>query len=131
MSWDKSTYQFSDITPIVRALMRRNENFYLGVLGNVMALGINDDYRNIEDYDLRVLIYRGGVVLEQMRRTHDCDSDDVITSSCFNFDEVPEKWALERFMDFSSYADMNGNRKQYDTYVLLGKHKKFIKDFLK
>ena len=131
MSWDKSTYQFSDITPIVRALMRRNENFYLGVLGNVMALGINDDYRNIEDYDLRVLIYRGGVVLEQMRRTHDCDSDDVICSTSFNFDEVPTRWALERYMDYASYTDLNGHSKQYDTYVLLRKHKKFIKDYLK
>ena len=133
MSWDKNTYSFSDITSLVRELMRRKENYHLGVLGKVSAMGVNDDYLNIDDYDLRILIYKGGVVLEQMRRANDCDANDYIVSEIFNFDEVPEKWALEKFTDYTEYVNSQTGKisPQYENFVGLDKYKKFIMEFIK
>lgn len=132
MSYDKNTYSFSDITPLVRELMRRKENYHLGVLGNVLAVGVNDNYNNIDDYDLRILIYKGGVILEQMRRTNDCDSDDTIVSSIFNFDEVPENWFLERYMDYTGFVNGKTGKisPQYEKFVDVTKFKKFIPKFM-
>jgi len=124
MSYNKNTYSFSDITPLVRELMRRKENYHLASLGDVSAMSVND---NIDVYTLRILIYSGGVVVEQMRKMNDCDSDDVVVSETFNFDEVPTKWPLVRVMDYYDYEKCQ----QYQNYVLLGKYKKFIEEFVK
>lgn len=127
MSWDKNTFMFSDITPIVRELIRKKEKYHLFNLGTVNAMGVNDTYNHIEDYNLRILIYSGGVILEQMRRTEDCDSDDCVVSESFNFDEVPDKWALERFVDYTEFT----NSKEYENFVSLDKYKTFIVEFIK
>ena len=117
----------SEITPIVRTLIKLKENYYLGILGSVKVLGVNDNINGIENYDLRILIYKGGIILEQMRRTCDCDSDDVIISETFNFDELPEKWALERTMDCEDYC----TAKEFENYVSLKKFRKFTEQFVK
>lgn len=123
MSYDKNTMIFSDITPLVRELIRRKENYHLATLGTVQAKGLNDYFKAVDDIDLRILIYSGGVVLEQMRRTSDCDLDDVIVSEVFNFNELPEKFALEKIVDVHPNKEMN--------FVYLLKFNKFIEPFLK
>lgn len=127
MSYEKNTFMFSEITPIVRTLIKLKENYYLGILGSVKGLGVNDNINGIDTYDLRILIYKGGIILEQMRRTEDCDSDDVIISETFNFDELPEKWPLERTMDCDDFC----NAKEFENYVSLKKFRKFTEQFVK
>lgn len=127
MSWDKNTIMFSDITPIIRTLINCDEKYFLGTLGSVKGLGNNDCWNGIDDYDLRILIYKGGVILEQMRRTCDCDGDDVIVSEVFNFDEMPDKWALERNVDYYDYFEC----KEFQNYISLDKFKSYINEFVK
>jgi hypothetical protein len=114
---------FSDITPLVRELIRRKENYHLATLGTVQAKGLNDYFKAVDDIDLRILIYSGGVVLEQMRRTSDCDLDDVIVSEVFNFNELPEKFALEKIVDVYPNKEEN--------FVYLAKFNKFTEQFVK
>lgn len=123
MSYDKNTMIFSDITPLVRELIRRKENYHLATLGTVQAKGLNDYFKAVDDIDLRILIYSGGVVLEQMRRTSDCDLDDVIVSEVFNFNELPEKFALEKIVDVYPNKEEN--------FVYLAKFNKFTEQFVK
>jgi hypothetical protein len=123
MSYDKNTMIFSDITPLTRELIRRKENYYLSKLGTVRALGLNDYFKAVDEIDLRILIYSGGVVLEQMRRTSDCDLDDVIVSEVFNFNELPEKFALEKIVDVHPNKEEN--------FVYLAKFNKFTEQFVK
>jgi len=124
---DKETIVFSNITPIVRLLVSKEENFHLNVIGNVETFGFNEDCYKIHDYDIRMLIYKGGVVLEQIKRSS-CDSiADVVVSHSFNFDEVPEFWHLEVY----SVYDDNHLCEEKQKHVDLGKYKKFIKEFVK
>jgi hypothetical protein len=127
MSWDKNTIMFSDITPITRELIRTKEKYQLFTIGKVKAMGLNDLIHGIEEYDLRILIYKGGVVVEQVRQMLDCDVDDVIVSETFNFDELPEKWPLIRNMDCAEYV----GAKKYEDFVSLKKYKKFVEEFIK
>lgn len=132
MSYDKNTYNFSDIVPIVRELIRNKEKYYLFTLGTVRAKGCNDDFRGIDDYNISILIYKGGVLLEQMRRTDDCDSDDCVVSESFNFDQIPDMWYLERTVDYEHFVDYNGAIvPEFTIPVELAKYKSFVKEFVK
>lgn len=126
MSWNKNTYSFSDITPIVRELIRTKEKYYLFTIDKIEAQGLNDLFHDIENYDIRLLIYKGGIVLEQMRKTCDYDNDDVIVSECFNLNELPEKWPIIRIMDYYDYDGC----KEYEQYVSLIKYKHHIEEFI-
>jgi len=97
----KTTHNMSDINSLVRSLIKEKKNYHLGVLGKVEAVGIHDEL------NLRILIYHGGVVLEQLRRSEDVNEEcyDAIVAQCFNFDEVPEKFPLIRVMDYYDYTD--------------------------
>ena len=123
MSQDKNTLNMSDVNTVVRIFIQNKENYYLGILGKVESAGIHDDI------PLQILIYRGGVVLEQLRIVDDIDQecDNMIVSVVFNFDEVPIKWPLERHVDYTE----NLHLKQYENYVDLDKFKKFIEMFVK
>lgn len=118
---NKTTINFSDITPIIRNLINKGEKYHLGVLGKVDVVGYGDEM------DLRVLIYKGGVILEQLRKMNDWNVDDVIVSETFNFDQVPDKWALERIMDYYNYPDC----KEYQRWTSVIHFKKFIEQFVK
>jgi len=119
----KTTYNMSDINSLVRSLIKDKKNYHLGVLGEVEAVGIHDEL------NLHILIYSGGVVLEQIRRLNDVDEErnDVIVSQCFNFDEVPEKFPLVRVMDHFDYTDC----KEFQNYKSTICFKKHIEPFLK
>ena len=123
MSQDKSTYNMSDINALVRSLIKGKKNYHLGVLGKVEAIGIHDEL------NLHILIYSGGVVLEQLRRSEDVNEEcyDAIVAQCFNFDEVPEKFPLIRVMDYYDYTDC----KEFQNYVSTIHFKKFVEQFLK
>ena len=127
MSWNKNTIVFSDITPITRELIRNKENYHLFTIGKIKARGLNDLINNTEEYCLSILIYKGGIILEQARQTIDCDGDDVIVSETFNFDELPDKWPLIRNMDYHDYDVA----KKFENYVSLIKYKKFVEEFIK
>jgi len=116
------TLIFSDITPLTRELIRSKEKYYLSTLGKVSSLSEEDYLKSTDDYDLRILIYKGGVVLERIRRVGEPGCNDVIISETFNFDEVPHEWYLERNLD------ANG-KKEFSHPVLLAKYKKFIEEF--
>ena len=121
MTPDKKTLNMSDVNILVRKLIARKENYHLGVLGKVEVIGIHDEI------DIQILIYRGGVVLEQVRKLNDDEENDVIISKCFNFDEVPVKFPLERFMDYYDYTDC----KEFQKYVSTIHFIKHIKQFIK
>lgn len=131
MSWDKQTHNFSDLTAVKNTLQKTNQNYILYNLGKVKDLG--NSYTEIfnDDIMLRMLIYKGGVILERMNRTRDCDSDDCVISECFNFDQVPDKWSLERYSDYEDYIDLEGNRsEEFENFVNLKEHKEFITKFI-
>jgi len=121
MTPDKKTLNLSDVNALTRLLISRKEKYHLGVLGKVEAVGINDDI------SLRILIYRGGVVLEQLRRLNDDEENDVIVSTSFNLNECPDKWPLEKVGDYYNYTDC----KEFQNYVSVIKFKQFIEPFLK
>lgn len=126
MSYPKNTIMFSDITPIVRDLIAKEEKYHLGVLGYVQAEGKNDDTYMIYSYALRILIYKGGILLEQMRRTSD-ELDDFIVSEKFNLDEMPDIWLLEKYVD----AQANVNPEDEINMVELYPFKKHVEEFVK
>jgi len=64
-------------------------------LGRVAGCGLNDDYREGDDYPIRKLEYRDVVILEKMLRNPDCDIDDYIMSYEFVKGQEPEDWKIE------------------------------------
>lgn len=99
MSWDKNTIITSDIDFIIRLLDRFKVRYKIKIIGEVAGLGLNDYFAGRDVYQIRKLTYCDIVVLEQMHRTHDCDSDDVLTSKEFKKKDVPKKWPLETYIE--------------------------------
>ena len=98
MSWEKNTINLSELDSVVAMLKKDNRPHTMTVLGEVLGLGLNDDSRY--NYKIRRLEYttlsgQGYVVLEQMQRTSDCDSDDHLVSMEYKKDEEPKNWQLE------------------------------------
>ena len=120
MTPDKNTLNMSNVNELVRSFIQSKENYHLGILGKVEPVGIHDEV------PLQILIYRGGVVLEQLRRLNDDEENDIIVSTCFNFDEVPERWPMERYMDAYDYL----NCKEFQSVVSTFKFKKSIDMFV-
>ena len=118
----KKTYSLSAMNDLVKTLKKEKKNHHLGFLGKVEATGINVDVY------LRILVYHGGVMLEQLRRLNDVNEerDDVIISEIYNFDQVPDKHPLIRVMDYFDYTDC----KEFQDYVIVIKFKKHITQFL-
>ena len=109
MSWDKNTIVCSQINAIISTLDICKKPYTLSVLGNVQGHGLNDDliiednsgelYPGSKYYDIRKLEFEGIVILEQMQRSHDCDTDDMIISVKFDKGSEPKTWPLEIYMD--------------------------------
>ena len=95
MSWDKNTIITSSVDSIIETLNNLNTPYCLEEIGKVRGDGLNDDYNGIDFYPLRKLEYEGFVVLEQIIRTTDCDTDDTIISKSFPKDKIPKRWKKE------------------------------------
>ena len=122
MSWDKNTWSCSQIDNTIKLLKEFNEPYKLTVLGKVKGLGLNDDfdtgfddngYPKIKYYEIRKLEYKNTIILEQMHRTYDCDSDDTLLSIQFEKGKEPEKWPLEIYIDGENFVDIDENDDKY------------------
>ena len=96
MSWDKNTYNLSEVNGIIRTLKGLNVSYKLTVLGKIRGRGLNDD--DNQYYSIRKLEYKNIIILEQMIRTTDCDTDDTIISYRFNKKEELKKWKIEKII---------------------------------
>ncbi len=95
MSYNKNTVRVSEINKTIELLKEFKVKYKLTVLGKVEGYGLNDDYKDDSTYEIRKLEYKDKVIIEQMVREEDCDSDDFITSKKFNKNKVPKKWKIE------------------------------------
>ena len=95
MSWDKNTIITSSVDSIIETLSNLNTPYCLEEIGKVRGYGLNDDYNGVDFYPLRKLEYGDFVVLEQIIRTTDCDTDDTIISKSFPKDKIPKRWKKE------------------------------------
>lgn len=101
MSWDKQTVDYSDIKIVLDTLNVIGVPYVLTELGKIRGNGLNDINEEGTEtyYSLRKLEYANRVILDQMQRTHDCDSDDCIVSITFYKKDVPQDWKLEIYVD--------------------------------
>lgn len=99
MSWNKNTTSTSKIDAVTWVLDFLGIPYELDILGHVIGLGLNDDYENNKTYPIRRLEIKNKVILEQMVRNNDCDTDDVIVSYIFDKEDEPEDWDLEIGLD--------------------------------
>jgi hypothetical protein len=105
MSWDKQTIVLSFVNATIATLKDLNILYTLTELGQVQGNGRNDDDlgKDAEGdpipigrcYPIRKLEYGDVVILEQMQRTHDCDTDDVILAFKFEKGKEPKDWQIE------------------------------------
>lgn len=127
MSWDKNTYNLSDIDSKVQILKELNVPFVVQFLADVKAMGMNDTYEDRDTYPLRLLKYsapnldssvqnatnKDVCFVEQMHRTYDCDTDDTILSIPIDLNNVPEKFPLEIYLDAEGHVDL-GQSVEFD-----------------
>lgn len=92
MSWNKNTINFSSLNAIKQVLDDLRIEYTLEVKERVIGQGNNDEFFGENPYELRRLSYRGFVVLEQIQKTSDCDSDDMIISQKFTRETEPKVW---------------------------------------
>lgn len=104
MSYNKNTQNFSDIDTIIEILTDLGIDYQLEEIGKIKALGVNDDYNNIEEYTLHRLTYNDFVILEQMYRDPDCDADDLLESYKFPIKDEPKNWSLEIYGEEEEYS---------------------------
>jgi len=81
----------------IEVLKKLGEPYSLTVLDKLQGYGLNDD--DDSWYDIRRLEYRDIVILEQMERVNECDSDDIIYSREFTIKNEPKPWPLEIKID--------------------------------
>lgn len=94
MSYEKQTINLSTINTTVEILQEENIPFKLTNITSVIGQGINDEEwgYNAEGeprlkqkiYLIRKLEYGNIIVVEQMKRTHDRDSNDFLVSMKFD-----------------------------------------------
>ena len=108
MGWNKNTVNQSRINSIVDTLIKLNITYTLKEMGSVFGHGLNDN--DSEPHSIRRLEYSDYVVLEQMYRTNDCDTDNVISSHEFKKDKEPKNWKLEEREPF----DVDDVQDSYD-----------------
>ena len=99
MSYNKNTVNCSDIDTIIETLKELNVKYILKDIGKVTGYGLNDDYAKTDKHKIRKLTYEDFVVLEKIKRTTDCDTDDLIVSKKFHKNKVPKKWEIEETIE--------------------------------
>ena len=94
MSWDKNTINMSNLDAVKEILDDLKVKYTLEVKKKVRGYGLNDATFGEEDkvYELHRLAYRGFVILEQIKRTQDCDANDTIISRKFTRETEPKDW---------------------------------------
>ena len=95
MSYNKNTVSESEINSIIEVLKELDVEYTLETIGKVKGYGLNDEYNNKEEHEIRKLTYKDFIVLEKMIRTTDCDLNDVIISNKFKKEEAPKEWEIE------------------------------------
>lgn len=90
MSWNKNTIH-SYLNDLVKVLDAANAPYSLTDRGIVGDFGLNED----GPITLRTLVYTNVVLMEQMQRTEDCDSDDYIVCLGFEKDSLLGEIPLE------------------------------------
>lgn len=115
MSWDKQTIVLSFVNATIATLKDLNILYTLTELGQVQGNGRNDDDlgKDAEGdpipigrcYPIRKLEYGDVVILEQMQRTHDCDTDDVILAFKFEKGKEPKDWPIDITIDVEPYEE--------------------------
>jgi len=128
MSYEKNTYNFSQIDSIIYTLESLKHSYTLIEIGKVKGFGCNDldiyfgDYTGgiIKYYTLRKLQFKDKIFLEQMHRTYDCDSDDTIMSHEFTLENQPEEWYLEVYDDYEGFVDIRENEKEAESSSKFG-----------
>lgn len=93
MSWNKQTINLSKIDFTIDLLDDLRIVYNLEVLGEVRGGGMNDS----GNYKIRKLSFQDTVMIEQMTRSEDCDSDDYLESFKFEKGKEPKRWKLEKY----------------------------------
>lgn len=94
MSWNKNTINLSTLAAVKEVLDDLNQFYIFTVEGEVKGLGLNDS--GDKKYQICRLEYGDYVVLEQMLRSDDCDSNNMLVSYKFKKDKVPKRWKIEK-----------------------------------
>jgi hypothetical protein len=94
MSWNKNTINLSRVDSFIEVLNILKEPYSIAVLKRVTGRGLNDGAIFGEEriYDLRRLGFKDKVMLEKITQTADCDSDDIISSELFDWNDEPIDW---------------------------------------
>ena len=102
MSWNKNTVDCSHIDSIVTTLQQLGVPYSLSVMKELVGWGLNDDIPSTAApfsverlFPIRRLEYKRFVLLERMERTTDCDTDDLLCSYPFDFEDEPADWKYE------------------------------------
>lgn len=133
MSYNKITLDCSYLDIQQQELENRKERFLLINLANVLNMA--NSYLDMDNkgqfIGLNMLVSKTGVIIDRVVRTYDCDSDDVIESLFFRFNEVPDEIFLEEYIDYKDYIDIETGRdgQRYDTKIVLKDYKDVFNAF--
>jgi len=90
MSWDKNTINMSTIDDIIQVLKDTKTSFKVTTVKEVRGYDLNDTL-----YKLQKLEYANKILIDQMIRTTDCDTNDVIITRKFKKGKVPKIFKAE------------------------------------
>lgn len=95
MSWNKCTIN-SELDQIIEILLKFDIPYNYDILGYVKGYGLNDDCEGIDyEYSIRKISTSKVILIEQMQRTCDCDTDDIIKLFWFKPEDEPKEWKTE------------------------------------
>lgn len=98
MSWNKNTINQSEIERLVDLLKDLKVPYCLTTIDKVRGLGLNDMENTF--YPLLKLEVKDFIYIDQMVRTTDCDTDDVINTLKFSTKEgIPTNFEQEIVID--------------------------------
>jgi len=103
MSYNKNTIRSEKIDTITSLCRSLNIPYKLTILGKVEGYGLNDETYDdtLKKYKIQRLEVGDDVYLEQMIRTNDCDTDDVIVCKKFKKSDEPKRWKIEKTIENS------------------------------
>lgn len=109
MSWNKNTYDCSEIDSKIEMLEEFDIPYKLKIITSVIGMGLNDHYSSSGkiDYPIRILKFKDKIFIEQMIRTYDCDSDDMLRSLEIKEEDISEKFPLEIYTNWEEYAELD------------------------
>lgn len=112
MSWDKNTVSFSEVDSVINTLSSLEIPYAVEIKDSVLGVGINDGviYGDDTYYSLRRLVYKDIVILEQIEKDVDCDTDDIIISHRFPKEKEPEDWEYIVCTDKFGILENNENK---------------------